>query len=559
MAIQNIQTIPEIDKERPNRWWFRDQIYDGPNNKGRFVPNVNDAVLDWNAGVFRVIAVDYGKTNMSLLHPISLGSLGGGVSVDDTSIVTGPGSNSTNFRIYVNTKVVPHTLDIDSRCFWNGTENHYVKIFRGTDISKETGVVISAVLNQSGTVVSENIPLETIVIPNGVNKGRKSAKPAHCSETVTDGELVTVQTYSASGRITSIDRFVIKTTNAMRTLDQSSNYVTGIELVSPFLSATDKRLVECPINMLTQSLQFTAKVTYDDGKTFTLPVDGTRFALAGKDFLVASQLGQVIDVSLLYTLSSGELALDSTAPLPNRIMHEPYRIKVIDANAYYTVKLFVVPEWRGAQYSLRFFVTNLERNILTDVTDKVEYGAGNPKFVGNKYDGTQSLVVGFDLSSLGASFSNFRHVQPFKITLYRPGNLPDSVQYYEVSYNNDLVFGTNCKAVYAAVPTNGNKQTLDITCGQGTVDGWLNAIYYATEPLRHEMLEPRAPKPTHVLVKVGTTFQREVPIEKILTPLADLPVATIGNGTSVRLEFISKQTSSVKQLGAASLIATNKP
>lgn len=549
-------TIPEVDKNRPNRWWFKHEIYDGPNNEGRIVPNPNDAVLDWNGGVFRVIAVDYGNTNMSILQRTNPFTIGGGAGFDDVSVITGPGVNATNFRVYVDTATVPHVMSVDSRCYWNGSENSYIKVFRGTDTSAAKGVVISAILNQSGQVSSENIPLDTIVVPNGTNIAKKSARSAYCSETVTDGEIVTIVTYSKGGAITSVDRFVVKTTNAVRTLDQSSTYVVGIELITPFLSGTDKRLVECPINMLAQSLQLTAKVTYDDGKSVTYPVDGTRFTLAGKDFLVSSQIGQVIDVVLLYNLAANELYYDATANLPNRVISEPYRIKVTDVDTYYSVKLYVIPEWTGSQYALRYYVNNLERNILTDVTSKIEFPAGSPVFNGKKYDGVQSLTPALNLATLGSSFSTYRHVQPIKVTLMRPGNLNESTDFYRVEYAPTAVYGEQVKGMYSTDTANGNKQVLDLSCNNRTVVSWLNHMYYSTDPLRHEILEPKALAPTHVVLRIGTNYLKEIQVTDILNPVVDIPAGTMGVGTNIRLEFISKQSSGNKLLATVGLLST---
>lgn len=555
-------TIPEIDKTRPNRWWFMHEIYDGPNKEGRNVPNPDDAVMDWNGGVYRVVAVDYGNTNMSILERKNPFTIGGGVGFDDVSIITGPGTNATNFRVYVDTETVPHVMSVDSRCYWNGSENSYIKVFRGTDISATKGVVISAVLNQSGQISSENIPLETIVVPNGTNIAKKSPRSAYCSDTVTDGEIVTIVTYSKGGAITSVDRFVVKTTNAVRTLDQSSTYVAGIELITPFLSATDRRLVECPINLLAQSLQMTAKVTYDNGKSVTYPVDGTRFSLAGKDFLVSSQIGQVIDVVLLYTLAADELAMGATSNTPDRVLRETYRIKVTEVDTYYSVKLFAIPEWTGTQYAMRYFVNNLERNLLTDVTSKIEFPAGSPVFDGKKYDGVQSITPALNLATLGSSFASYRHVQPMKVTLMKPGNLVDALDFYRIEYAPNYTYGELVKAWYTTDAGNANKQTLDLSCGIASVNNWINQLYYSTDPLRHQLLETKAPTPSYVNVRIGLTYQKEIPITDILKPITDLPAGTLGLGTNIRLEFIDKQTSGTKYLGTVGLVAhvrTNPP
>lgn len=86
--------VPEIDLNRVQRFWHMSQIYDGPSKPGRIVPNVDDAVLDWTSGLWRVVAVDTFKTNLSYMVRVNMATLGGGVDDNDKAIVTGPGINA---------------------------------------------------------------------------------------------------------------------------------------------------------------------------------------------------------------------------------------------------------------------------------------------------------------------------------------------------------------------------------------------------------------------------------------------------------------------------------
>ena len=230
----------------------------------------------------------------------------------DYAVVTGVGSNSNSFRIYVDTKTVPHTLAVDSRTTFYG-DNAYIKVFKGTDTSAATGKVISAIINSSGKVVSENIPLVLTIVPNGTNVNEKTPKTAWCSETVKDGDVVTVVTYTNAGQITSRDKFIISESNLIRSLDQAGVYVNNIELLSPFLSKTDARLIECPINLLASSLNFQAKVTYSDNKSRVDLIDGLKWNIAGLDMFISSQIGKMDRVLLTYKLAPEELAFDASA------------------------------------------------------------------------------------------------------------------------------------------------------------------------------------------------------------------------------------------------------
>lgn len=548
-------TTPVVDPARGFNTWHKREIYDGPNNPGKYVPNVDDLVIDWDPmSFYRVIAVDHYKTNMSMLaRQNPFGS--GGVTDDDISIITSVGANSNAFRIYVDTSVTPHTMSIDSRLLWNGSANNHVKVFRGTDISATTGVVISAMVNAAGNITSENIPLETAIVPNGTNVTQKTPRLAHCAETVTDGEIAMIVAYDASGRITSVDKFVIVVTNFVRTTNQASKYVSSIELLSPFLSKTDKRLIECPINMVTQSLSLTAKVTYTDGTSATFPVDGTKFSLAGFKTYIASQIGQTVDLVLVYNLSSGELALESTPALPDRKITKDYRLRTTELNTFYDVKMFVVPEWQTNRYVLKFYLYSLERKTVTDVTAYVEYGVGDPIFDGTKYGIVQNLNIAFNMKNLGASYSYFRQTQNLSVSLNAPGTSVGVNAYYTIGYSESTLYGERVKAIYANDTLNAGKRQLDLSCGYTDPTTWVQRLYRTVEPLYYPASEAEAPAPTHARVYINNVFAVEVSINDITSPIRNLS-NVITQGGSIRVELVFRETNVMYQLACLPMVAT---
>lgn len=551
--VKNV--TPEIDLKRQNKFWIMEQIYTGPGGAGRIVPNINDFVIDWGSGTYRVIGVDTYGTQLAHMVRINLSTLGGGVDENDTAVVTGPGINSNSFRIYVDTSVVPHVMSIDTRVIWNGSANHHIKVYRGNEIDPAKAAPISAVLNQSGQIISSSVPLENIIIPNGTNVSQKTATPAHCSEAVTDGEICTVVTETAAGTVTSIDKFVIKTTNMIRTIDQSANYVTDIELLTPFKSKTDDRLIECPINMITQSLMFTAKVTYRDGKSKIYPVDGTKFTLAGAKSFVASQIGQSIPVTLVYNLADTELVIGGTPNLPDRRYTKNYTIRTIEIDTFYSIKLFVSPQWgNDNKYTLKYWLYDLERKDIRDVTDLVEYAPGKPAYVGNRYGVAQPLSIALNMQKLGPTYAYFRHVQNFSITLLKPGSAPSEPTYYTIAYNDSEAYGNNVRAYYTNDEQNPGKMKMNLACGYTDIDSWITNVYRKLDPLFYDYSEPRAPAPTHAKVIVGT-FQREVPINKILEDIRDINVG-IGQGNPIRAQLFYRAAENDQQLALAPMVAT---
>ena len=57
MSVNDTPIVPVHDPDRGFRVWNRDEVY-GQSEKGRYVPNLDDAVWDWDTGLWRVIEVD---------------------------------------------------------------------------------------------------------------------------------------------------------------------------------------------------------------------------------------------------------------------------------------------------------------------------------------------------------------------------------------------------------------------------------------------------------------------------------------------------------------------
>lgn len=553
-TIQNSIT-PIIDQNRRFQTWHMREIYDGPGGTGKYVPNVDDLVIDWSTGFWRVVSVDYYNTNLSYLEQVNIGLLGGGIDAGEQTVLTSVGPNPNALRIYVDTSVIPHTLTIDSRMPWYGAENHHVKVFKGTDISASDGVVISCMIDAGGNIVSEDIPLVNSLIPNATNYTQKAPMVAWCSESVKTGDVAMVVTYTADGRISAVDKFVIVNTNFIRTTDQAAKIVASIDLESPFLSKQDQRLIECPINMITQSLPLSGRVSYTDGTSTVLPIDGVKFSLAGFNTFIASQIGQTVDLVLCYHLTGQELAVGSTPALPDRRMTKTYKLRTMDINTFYDIKLFACPVWNVNRYDLRFYLYNLNRADVFDVTNWVEYAVGKPEFNGTLLNQAQSLSVAFNMSNLGPGYSNYRQVQHLTVTLLAPGNAKGVNSFYTISYTDGIRFGERLKAnilnqVGTTLPFG-----LDVSNGATSADEWLVKHYLPLIPLYHPSIESEAPTPSHATIVVNDQFIRTVPVEDLVNPIKDVSNQLV-DGMSVRIKLILKVGDDIQELALVPLVAT---
>lgn len=535
------------------RFWNMTEIYTGPTGTGRYVPNIDDLALNWkDLSHYRCVHVDY-TTGYSTWQRVNLNNNTG---VDETlDVITGVGSGYTfeSFRVWVNTRKLPYTLHFDARLYIYGTKAAYIKVFIGNDITS-TGRVISAIYNSSGVMTSENIPLELVRYNGDVtNKAVKTPINGYCTTTVNDGEILTAVVYATDGSILSACRLIAANSDAVRSLEASAKYVSNIELVSPYLSKTKADTLEYPLNMLVQSGSLKGRVRYSDGTSKEYAVDGVKFSLMGIDGYIASEVGQEFPLILKYTLSDGEYAFGVSEPVPERSRTRNYKLETINSDDDYSVKIFVVPEWLSTgKWGLRYYLYSLDRDAVHDITKFVELGSESPVFNGGNYDSVQELTIAFNMLNLGTSYNYYRQVQRFRIQLYRPATDTTANTYYTLGYNTDLNYGSGVKA-RASGST--NAYTLDISFGHQEINDWLQYTYRSTSPLRYTQTEATAPKPTHVRLRIGDTWLREVPIANVLANITNVSAA-IAQGTLLRLEFFKRNGDVDSELGVASMNIT---
>lgn len=536
------------DPDRGYRHWLISEIYI-PGGDGRYVPNVNDSVLDWTQGLLQVIAVDI-TTGISTLKKWDAPRDPSEMTDDDILLGAGPGYQSESYRMYLNTNVMPHALACDSRLHLYGTTASYIKVFLGTDIS-QAGEVISAFYDQSGQFLGENIPLETVVMPGVDNRAVKAPKVGYTLRQLNDGEVVTVVVYDDAAHAISIAKMLIKNTAFVRTPDASTKYITSIHVESPFISSSNPKLIEYPINMPVQSLNLMGVVTYSDGSRLRMPVDGTKFSMHGLENYIATVQGQKLPLVLSYKLSPNEYSY-VVEPSPNKHISEAYEATTLRADGAYTVKLFAYPVWINALsgYRLEYYLYNLDRDQVYPVTNLVQMASDSRAFNPIEYGTVQKITVAIDLNRVDNRFANYRHVQTFEITLLAEGtNANEDNWTVGFSPGQNPPYGPGLQALANFI--NVNNWQLDIRCQCATKEEWLTRVYYATQPLYDPESEARAPEPNFFVLVAGN-HRVEVPIDAwdSLITTHEAPI----DGAPVYLEFLRRGVTTDLQLGVSALI-----
>ena len=509
--------VGSVDGERPQydklgiwRRWSINDIWDGKVGLNKHIPLLGDWVFDpyLPAINYRVIGHDP-ATLVPVLDPIV--NEDQGTTLTETDRLLGVnGAREPEIRhAYLDTTKTPFQMTLDNRSLWPGSLLKYIRVFRSTLVTNE-GEAISRTYDNANRLINDQVGIERIVTDNHIDHVVNIAKPFHTLERLSNGELITAVGYAADGHVVMKRSYMVENTRFMRNVDMSKKYIEKISLKSPFLSLTATDTLMYPLNITLDSLNLTGVVHYTDGSTLELPVDGTRFQIEGLNRFVATVPNQTHRLVLLYTPSEDELPQAPDYSV-NGMIFENYRMIVDNSNRSLAVKLHGYPFWidDANGYQMRWWITNLDRNYVTEVTENIRYGQQNPPFDPVRYGYAQHLSPILELRKVNAGWKEFTHSQSTAVSLLG-GPVSEETQSAWTVRNEDSGDGpTFGVGVYGKVAS---ANSIKIDCGCATVSEWLDLVYRKTAPIYDRGSESRAPDPTHFELLYGnnkTTWKIE--------------------------------------------------
>ena len=483
--------------------WALVEIFMGAGNPGanKYVPNVGDRVIDQSTNDwYSVDAIDQ-STFVPTLTPIKT-VIENVLSPNDVLMGVGPGTQSDTYRVYIDKSVVPYTLCVDARLKVAGSASNSAVLYVGS-LLDGTAKVVSGIYDQSGNLLGQNIPLEIVASDNISNISIKTVAVCHTNENLQDGEIITAVIYSADGNVMSKRQLLVENTAFIRSTDTSVKYISEITLESPFLSKTDNKLIQFPLNVPLNALMLTGVVTYSDGSQIRMPVDGNKFSIFGFDGYVSSIVGQKFNVVLKYSLSANEVvygANNINGVNGSQFITTTYKATTLNVSGEYDVKLFAFPVWIDVLhgYSLQWYLYTLDRGAMYNVTPYVGFNANSVPFNPTAYGVKQTLSIYIDMQNVDGTFTTYRNIQTIDITLMSQGTNRTTNWTIGFSPNQNPAFGINNKAIATTVVSNTggiNTSNVDITCGNATLTDWLNDLYINTLPLTDPVSEITPPTP----------------------------------------------------------------
>ncbi|ABY62861.1 virion structural protein [Pseudomonas phage 201phi2-1] len=488
------------DFYNPNRGfrvWYIDEIVLVAGQTNKYVVNVNDMVIDYSRGQLRVTDVEQGTWVPTLeliewpAHPDPDGE-------ENVLVGVGPGYSSESYRCFIDTSVTPYVLAPDARLHFYGSMVSSYAVFKGSDINKATGKMISAFYDSSGTFLGPYIPVESAEITGAKVSTIKIPMVGFATEDLEDSERVTLVAYDDKEGVISYAQLLVMNTEVLRQTDQSKRYVEGIKLDSPFISTSDPKVIEFPLNVMVKSLPMQGIVKYRGGRQTRYDVGPAPFTILGLENYVATGEGQEFPLAARYQLANDEISYQ-LVPSADRAITENYIARTVAADGAYSCRLFVYPTWVNAAigYRLEFWLYNLDRARFYNVTPYVELGVNSAPYRPRAYGEVQTLTYAVNLNEVDGRFAPFRYVSTFQIALLNAG--PDQANWAVYPRPDvDASYGRGLKADLEYVAT--NTWNLRLQNGANSLTAWLQQMYYNAEPLVNTELEEFPPEPTHFIL-----------------------------------------------------------
>ena len=532
---------PQYD---PNgRWttWSKGEIYIGTDGLNKYVPKVGDWVQDTTTMIKEQVTAVDALTLIPTLVAIDDGN------ADNSDLLVG--STSDSYRVYLDTSVVPHILAVDARLKIAGSMTHHAKIFRGGDTSA-TGKLISFLFDTSGNYLTDEIPLELVAVDSHTNHTLKTVTVCHTRETMKDGERVTVVIYNDQGHVVSKNALIVENTSFIRHISAGTKYISHISIDSPFISATNANVLEYPINVPIQAFNMFGNVHYSDGTKNRLAIDGTKFRLYGLDNFVSTVVGQDIKLALSYVLDPTEAAYGAVSG-DGKYITAPISLITTAQDGAYTVKLYGYPAWNDvvAGYRMQWYMMDLNRDILFDVTPYVYYNQNSDVFDPVGYGKIQNLSVRLNLKDVSAGLKSYIHTQTIAIVLKAPIGATETRWLVGFDPNQTPFYGNDLYATVEMV--NQNLWKVNVKNDRANQSAWLADVYESVKPLIDRKKEITPPVPTH-MVFVYENSRTEYPISEWDKDMQVNGELSVSNG-SLYIEFIKRTTTGDIRLAIAGL------
>ncbi len=476
--------------------WDINVIYNGGPGEGMYVPKVNDYVINPPTGTLYIVTNLNLSNYISTLQQINIAAISTAIQNSNQLIAPFAPYTANAYRLYFNSETAPYTFNIDAFLVVYNATATTAKFFLGNNFNLNTlPNSIAVTVDNNGNLISDSVQLISYTSDNTNNQYMKIVPTVYTNTLLQNGDTVTVVFYNASGGVVSFEYLTVVETNGYIGMNAPTQLVTGLSIQSPFVSTTEPNTLLLPSNISPKDLELYGVVTYNDGTQNVLPVNQSgQFMVYGLEQVFKANLLETVPLVLQYTLGTGEQSY-ANQNYNGKVVTNNFTLKLTNPNFDYQFRLYPVPIYGGASqgYVIKWFILSMSRNLFLDVGEMVSFSSGS-NFNGTNFNNQQSQTISVQLSYINNSYTGLNYSQESSIMLFDPSQGPSTpFSIWSNSNTSSAPYGVNLRAK----ALNTSATSLDITCQYYELNGWLNAVYYANQPVYNPQLESSAPAPTH--------------------------------------------------------------
>lgn len=568
--MASFQTILGTDGIAPyynptDKWaiWSISDVFTGKEGKDKYVPKVNDYVIDpVSFTVYIVVSIDF-NTYTVTMNQIAIASPSSTMSNVDKILSPTTTDTSNTYRVYYDNSVSPASVSVDARLLIYSNRATYAKLFKGASVT-DPNSSISIYYDNSGSPVSDSIPLGSVAYDNTNNYYNKTVPTFFTNDTLINGDQVTLVIYDANGSVVSTQVLVSMVVTGYVQATGPKKYITGISLDSSYNSDTDANTILVPSNLSIHQLALKGVVNYSDGSSKYLDIKpGSGFFIYGLDQFDNKQYDVPMTVVLKYIMQDGEGAIGNLT-YDNKCVTGSFNLVSTVSYVSSTFGLYGYPVWVDSSqgYEVIWYLMSGSRNVFYNITDKVKLSS-NSSVSGNTFNIKQlayaSVYTGDVSDSLPAVYVN----NQVGFTFNSPDNLNTSP--FLVYEQNGTLPDRSYGLLLRVKALDNSYKTFDITFNTYDFDTWLNMTYYNSLPIINNQIETKAPLPTHFEILYNPT-KPTTDISKWADQLLsagyeisewNTPVyvpSALYSGSTIVIKFLLINGTSNSVLGACSVI-----
>ena len=407
---------------------------------------------------------------------------------------------NTQFRAYYDTRSTPYTVTIGRVVFYGGSPSTYT-LTRYPNTSQET--VVSLYYNESGTFSGNSVPMVSVSSDTNV---------WYCQTCNIDfipelNEELLIKVYSETGALVATCSVYCEPADIINT---ALNYRPKIQNLTVQgtqpLSTGGFYLYE---KQKLSDLALYGVLTFDNGTTQQIQIDGLQTILFGENDFVASYCGLKQYFLLKYNLSYNQTVANppaSDVEVTSTSISRMFTVSVIANQLAVPIKISVIPMWDStlAQYTLQYFYYSTDHDKAVQITSNVSINNGT--FQGNGYINWQTFTITVDMNTVDSV--NYptpaNYTQSVAIKLQPPAAL---VRYLIAdSVSSPVIYGTDssaCRRPLLYYDSTVNQYFVSSLLFQNT-SAVLEAFYYNANPPYDSNTETAVPVPTHFTVRNPT-------------------------------------------------------